>query len=83
MARMNESSVILQRDLKAALVEAHVRREEQERVRMLVGEVRREVIGVKGGLQRNERDGERMERELRELVEENRGTRSVWCSGWI
>lgn len=69
--------MILQRDLKAALVEASVRKEEQERVRGLVGQVRREVEDVKRGLERREVEGFEVRKELRELMQEREKTRRV------
>jgi len=76
MAKMNETNVLVQRDLRAALTEASVRREEQERVKALVQEVRRDVEGIKRGVERTGVQGEGVRREVRELLEEKQRTRS-------
>ncbi|THH33689.1 hypothetical protein EUX98_g619 [Antrodiella citrinella] len=75
MARMNETNVMLQRDLKAALTEASVRREEQERVKVLVEGMRRDVEGMRRGVERKGVEGEGVRRVVKDLWEEKQRTR--------
>ncbi len=74
-------SAVLQRDLKTALLEASIRREEHERLRALIDETRRDVEKVK--TEENKRElaratvSERMRRDLEDLMVERQKTRCV------
>ncbi|KAI0084172.1 hypothetical protein BDY19DRAFT_973466 [Irpex rosettiformis] len=73
------ANAALQRDLKTALLEASIRREEHDRLRTTIGELRRDLekVRVDGGRYElmRARSEEKMKRDIQDLMEEKQKTR--------
>ncbi len=81
VAEVCVANAALQRDLKTALLEASIRREEHDRLRTMIGEARRDLERIRAEVGRNElaraRLEERTKRDIQDLMEEKLRTRYV------
>ncbi|KAI0765508.1 hypothetical protein BC629DRAFT_1258936, partial [Irpex lacteus] len=80
VAEVGVANAALQRDLKTALLEASIRREEHDRLRTMIGEARRDLERIRAEVGRNElaraRLEERTKRDIQDLMEEKLRTRN-------
>lgn len=83
VAKVGVASAALQQDLKAALLETSVRREEHDRLRILIDELRRDLEKARLEENRKELSRARLEekfmQDLEDLFAQKQRTRQVLC----